>query len=143
MNETTFRYEVDGYNFDDAGEASSAVKRELKQLGLSAEIIRRASICLYEGEINMVIHAYGGTIDVTVTPERLTMILKDKGPGIPDVELAMREGFSTANDTARRRGFGAGMGLANMKRYADTIEVESEMGVGTTVRMVIELKVES
>jgi anti-sigma regulatory factor (Ser/Thr protein kinase) len=139
VSELVLHYEVEGANFSAAGEASSAVKRVLSRLGLSDKVVRRASICLYEGEINMVIHASGGVIDVTVFPDRLEMVLKDTGPGIRNLEEAMREGFSTASDSVRDLGFGAGMGLPNMKKYADDITVESEVGVGTTVRMVVRL----
>lgn len=140
MTETlTLHYDVDGDNFTAAGEASSAVKNVLKRLGLNDDLTRRAAICLYEGEINMVIHAHGGAIDVTVSPERIELVLEDKGPGIPDVEQAMLEGFSTASDRVRDLGFGAGMGLPNMRRYADTIEVTSRPGEGTKVVMTINL----
>ncbi len=137
MNEMMLHYEVDGDNFTAAGEASSAAKRVLKRLGLEDDMIRRVSICLYEGEINMVIHANGGTVDVTVHPDHIEMVLQDVGPGIPDIDKAMQEGFSTASDSVRDLGFGAGMGLPNMKKYADTMEVTTEMGVGTRVRMTV------
>ena len=132
-------YEVDGNDFTSAGEASSQMKRMLKQLGVDGGVIRRAAIAMYEGEINMVIHAEGGEIDVLVDPERITMILRDRGPGIPDVAAAMREGFSTAPDQIRSLGFGAGMGLPNMKRYTDDMNIESVVGVGTTVTMRVNL----
>ena len=128
-------YEVDGDNFATAGEASADVKRMLRQLGLPADFIRRVSIAMYEGEINMVIHAQGGKALVEITPEKVTVELADNGPGIPDINLAMQEGYSTAPDTIRSLGFGAGMGLPNMKRYTDDIEVRSEVGKGTTVRL--------
>ena len=132
-------YTVDGGNFTSAGEASVKVKRLLRQLGCSPETIRRVSIAMYEGEINMVIHANGGVADVIVTEEYIEIILADKGPGIPDVEQAMQEGFSTAPDDVRSLGFGAGMGLPNMKRYTDEMTIESEVGVGTTITMKINL----
>jgi len=103
----------------------------------SPEIIRRVSVAMYEGEINMVIHADGGTADVNVYCDRIEIILADKGPGIPNIELAMQEGFSTAPDNIRSLGFGAGMGLPNMKRYTDDMKIESEIGVGTTVTMTV------
>ena len=113
------------------------MKRMLKQLGVDGGVIRRAAIAMYEGEINMVIHAEGGEIDVLVDPERITMILRDRGPGLPDVSAAMKEGFSTAPDQIRSLGFGAGMGLPNMKRYTDSLEIQTELGVGTTLTMTV------
>jgi len=133
----TFHFDVDGENFSSAGEASVLVKKKLRQLGLSSEIIRRVSIAMYEGEINMVIHANGGSADVTVTDEDIVIVLADKGPGIPDIALAMQEGYSTAPENIRSLGFGAGMGLPNMKRYTDSFEIETEIGVGTTVKMTV------
>lgn len=130
-----FHYDVDGDNFTSAGEASVDIKKKLRQLGISPEVIRRVSIAMYEGEINMVIHARGGDADVYVTPESVEIVLADKGPGIENVELAMQEGFSTAPDNIRTLGFGAGMGLPNMKRYTDEMSIESTVGVGTTIRM--------
>ena len=130
-----FHYDVDGDNFTSAGEASVDIKKKLRQLGVSPEVIRRVSIAMYEGEINMVIHARGGDADVYVTPEAVEIVLADKGPGIENVELAMQEGYSTAPDNIRTLGFGAGMGLPNMKRYTDEMSVESTVGVGTTIRM--------
>ena len=134
-----FHFDVDGENFASAGEASIIVKKRIRQLGLSPEIIRRVSIAMYEGEINMVIHADGGTADVYVTPEEITMILADHGPGIPDVELAMQAGYSTAKDSIRSLGFGAGMGLPNMKKYTDSMEIDTTVGVGTTITMTVKL----
>lgn len=130
-----FHYDVDGDNFTSAGEASVDIKKKLRQLGVSPEVIRRVSIAMYEGEINMVIHARGGDADVYVTPETVEIVLADRGPGIENVELAMQEGYSTAPDNIRTLGFGAGMGLPNMKRYTDEMTVESTVGVGTTIRM--------
>lgn len=129
------KYNVPGDDFTRAGEASGAVKSQLKQMQLSPEIVRRVAIAMYEGEINMVIHAEGGTIEVSITPEYIEMVLKDKGPGIPDVEKAMQAGYSTAPDNVRNLGFGAGMGLPNMKKYTDEMKVETTLGVGTTVTM--------
>ena len=111
----TFRYEIDGDDFTRAGEASSSMKNKLKQLGLDSDVIRKVAIAMYEGEINMVIHADGGKITVTVSDTEITMVLSDTGPGIPDVEKAMQEGYSTARPEVRSLGFGAGMGLPNMK----------------------------
>ena len=131
----TFHFVVDGEDFTSAGQASVMVKKNLRQLGLPPEIIRRVSIAMYEGEINMVIHAGGGDADVNVTENYVEIILKDNGPGIKDIEQAMQEGFSTATDNIRSLGFGAGMGLPNMKRYSDYMNIESEVGIGTTITM--------
>ena len=129
----SYRFDVDGDDFTSAGQASVQVKKYLRQLGLSAEIIRRVSIAMYEGEINMVIHAGGGVATVKFLEDYIEIILEDRGPGIKDIELAMQEGYSTAPDQIRSLGFGAGMGLPNMKRYTDFMEIKSEVGVGTTV----------
>ncbi len=131
----TFHFSVDGEDFTSAGQASVMVKKNLRQLGLPPEIIRRVSIAMYEGEINMVIHAGGGDAYVNVTETCVEIILKDYGPGIKDIEQAMQEGFSTATDNIRSLGFGAGMGLPNMKRYSDYMNIESEVGKGTTITM--------
>jgi anti-sigma regulatory factor (Ser/Thr protein kinase) len=132
-----FHFEIDGENFSSAGEASVTVKKKLRQLGISPEIIRKVSIAMYEGEINMVIHANGGVADVTVTDDEIIIVLSDRGPGIKDISLAMQEGYSTARDNIRALGFGAGMGLPNMKKYTDTMEIETELGVGTTITMTV------
>jgi len=139
MEQLRLHYIVDGDDFTSAGEASSNVKRALRQLGIDSETIRRCAICMYEGEINMVIHADGGDAETIIDENEIKIILKDRGPGIPDIEKAMQEGFSTATQTVRELGFGAGMGLPNMKRYADKIDVETEIGKGTTVTMVIRI----
>jgi len=128
-------YEVSCEDFTRAGEASSDVKKKLRQMGVPPEAIRKVAIAMYEGEINMVIHARGGRITVGIDPECITMTLADVGPGIPDVEKAMQAGYSTAPDNVRNLGFGAGMGLPNMKKYSDEMEVTTELGVGTTVKM--------
>ena len=132
-----FHFDVDGENFSSAGEASVQVKRMLRQIGIPPEVIRRVSVAMYEGEINMVIHANGGDADVIVEPGKIIIVLKDVGPGIADIELAMQEGYSTAPENVRSLGFGAGMGLPNMKRYTDDMQIESEVGVGTTVTMTV------
>lgn len=129
------QYSVSPDDFTRAGEASSDVKSKLKQMGVSPAAIRKVAIAMYEGEINMVIHAYGGVIDVILSPEDITMILKDKGPGIKDIDKAMQAGFSTAPDNVRSLGFGAGMGLPNMKKNSDEMNIETELNVGTTVTM--------
>ena len=125
--------------FTRAGEASSDLKNILKQMGVSPDTVRKVSIAMYEGEINMVIHANGGVITVFVTPKEVTMILKDSGPGIPDIDKAMQAGYSTAPDNIRSLGFGAGMGLPNMKKYSDDMKIETELGVGTTVTMTVRI----
>ena len=133
-----FRYDVDGGNFTSAGQASVQVKKNLRQLGIDPETIRRVSIAMYEGEINMVIHAGGGEAEVIVSDSSITIILKDTGPGIANIEQAMQEGFSTAPGNIRSLGFGAGMGLPNMKRYTDRMEIDSAVGVGTTITMAVD-----
>ncbi|HIT56369.1 MAG TPA: anti-sigma regulatory factor [Candidatus Galloscillospira stercoripullorum] len=126
---------VEGGDLIGAGEASSKMKLALKKLDLPAEVIRRCAICMYEGEINMVIHANGGRAEVEISMDHVIIRMVDSGPGIPDLARAMEPGFSTAGEVARDLGFGAGMGLPNMKRYSDEMEVESTVGVGTTVTM--------
>ncbi len=134
-----FHYTVDGKDFISAGNASVQLKKNLMRLGIDPEIIRRVSIAMYEGEINMVIHAGGGEADVTVTENCIDILLSDNGPGIKDVDKAMSEGFTTANDDILSLGFGAGMGLPNMKKYTDYLEVKSEVGKGTSIRMRVNL----
>ena len=134
-----FHFDVDGEDFTSAGQASVQVKKNLRRLGISPETIRQVSIAMYEGEINMVIHAGGGEADVIVSEDKIEIILADKGPGIADVNLAMQEGYSTATDSVRSLGFGAGMGLPNMKRYTDEMTIDSVVGEGTTIRMVVNL----
>ena len=133
-------YEVDGENFASAGNASESVKRTLKQLGVSPASVRRVAIAMYEGEINMVIHAHGGKAEVEIYPDKVEIYLKDSGPGIADVDLAMKAGYSTATESIRSLGFGAGMGLANMKKYSDEVRIETAVGVGTTVFLRINLE---
>ncbi len=132
-----FTFQVDGDDFSSAGAASVQVKKHLRQMGFSPEIIRRVAIAMYEGEINMVIHADGGVATVDVTDDSIIMVLEDRGPGIPDVSLAMQEGFSTARDNVRSLGFGAGMGLPNMKKYSDSMNIETEIGKGTKITMTV------
>lgn len=134
-----FHFDINGDDFSTAGQASVQIKNNLRQLGLSPEIIRRVSIAMYEGEINMVIHANGGTADVKVYEDCIEIILADNGPGIKDIGMAMKEGYSTASDSTRSLGFGAGMGLPNMKRYTDDMRIDSTVGVGTTVTMKINI----
>lgn len=141
MNNDTIvlSYEVPADDFTRAGEASSNVKSRLKKMGVAPEVVRKVAIALYEGEINMVIHAFGGTIEVIVSPDEIVMVLKDQGPGIEDIDLAMQAGYSTAPDNIRSLGFGAGMGLPNMKKYTDDIKIDTVLGKGTTVTMKIYL----
>ena len=126
---------VDGDNFTMAGQASVAVKKNLRQLGISPDITRKVSIAMYEGEINMVIHAGRGVADVFVYEHMIEIILVDNGPGIANVELAMQEGFSTAPDQIRSLGFGAGMGLPNMKNHTDFMNIDTALGKGTKITM--------
>ena len=135
----TFRYEIPGDDFTRAGEASSDVKNKLKMMGVNNNVVRKVAIAMYEGEINMVIHADGGTITVDITDDNIRIVLADRGPGIADVEKAMEAGFSTAPENVRSLGFGAGMGLPNMKRYSDEMEIDTTVGVGTTVTMRIHI----
>lgn len=135
MEKIKLHYDVDSNDFSCAGEASGKIKKALKDLGFDAALIRNVAIAVYEGEINMVIHADGGVIDAEISPEKVTVVLKDKGPGIPDIEQAMTEGFSTAPENVRALGFGAGMGLPNIKKYSDTMHIDTEIGVGTTITL--------
>lgn len=137
MEPLILKYHVDGEDFGMAGEASSSVKKTLKQLGFSPEVIRRVAIAMYEGEINMVIHAEGGEATVEITEGAIRIVLSDRGPGIKDVNLAMQEGYSTAPEEVRNLGFGAGMGLPNIKKYSDDLKIETLLGVGTTLTILI------
>ncbi len=130
-----FRFDVEGGDFTSAGQASVQVKKNLRQLGFDAETIRRVSIAMYEGEINMVIHAGGGVAEVIVSEEYIEIILEDNGPGITDIDKAMQAGYSTATEQIRSLGFGAGMGLPNMKKNTDTMEITTKIGVGTRIVM--------
>ncbi len=133
-------FDIDATDFSAAGNASASIKKALRQLGLPVDIIRQVAIAMYEGEINMVIHADGGTADVEISPEHIKIILADRGKGIEDIELAMKEGYSTASEDIRNLGFGAGMGLPNMKKYTDEFKIESRLGVGTTVYMTVKIR---
>ncbi len=135
MDSIKLHYDVPGDDFTRAGAASGDVKRNLKTLGISPSVIRNVSIAMYEGEINMVIHAGGGEIDVEITENEIIMTLSDHGPGIENVELAMREGYSTAPDNIRCLGFGAGMGLPNIKKYTDEFGIDTKVGEGTTLNL--------
>ena len=135
----SLKYHVSPTDFTRAGEASSDVKNKLKKLGVPPEIIRKVAIAMYEGEINMVIHANGGDIFVDITPDAIHMELKDVGPGIEDIDKAMQAGSSTAPDDVRSLGFGAGMGLPNMKKNSDTMDIQTVLGQGTTVIMTVNM----
>ncbi|NLK71058.1 MAG: anti-sigma regulatory factor [Clostridiales bacterium] len=139
-NTITLKYSVSSEDFTRAGEASSDVKSKLKKMNLPPEVIRKVAIAMYEGEINMVIHANGGEITVEISPTEIVIILDDIGPGIKDIEQAMTAGFSTAPDNIRSLGFGAGMGLPNMQKYSDEMSIKSTVGVGTTVTMKVYIK---
>ena len=138
-----YRFTVPGDDFTKAGIASNAVKKTLKQLGIDPEAIRKFAVSLYEGEINLFIHAGGGEIEVVIDENRLEAVLTDEGPGIADLSLAMQDGWSTASEQVRGLGFGAGMGLPNMKKYSDELVVESTVGIGTTVRLAVNLRPET
>ncbi len=130
-----FKFEVEGGNFTKAGHASSEVKKILKQLNVDPRIIKRIVVALFEGEVNVVAHAHKGWIMVDIDTQKIEIIIEDEGPGIPDIEQAMKEGYSTASPRVREMGFGAGMGLSNMKRNADKLDITSTVGQGTTVRL--------
>lgn len=140
MTPIVLTYDVPSDDFTRAGEASSSIKNKLKQMGIAPNIVRNVAIATYEGEINTVIHANGGKITVTIDSESITIVIKDTGKGIPDIALAMREGYTTAPDDVRSLGFGAGMGLPNMKKYSDEFDIQSTVGEGTTVTMKIYMK---
>jgi len=136
----TYTYQISGEDFASAGAASSDIKKKLRQLGLPNPLIKRTAIAMYEAEINMVIHAGGGVTEVSIDPDRISMEFRDEGPGIPDVSLAMTEGWSTASDEARQLGFGAGMGLPNIERNVDSLDIDTAEDRGTTVRMILRLE---
>ncbi len=137
MDPVRLHYDISGSDFTTAGEASGKIKKTLKSLGFSPAVVRNVTIAVYEAEINMVIHAGGGAIDADIFPDRIEVVLKDEGPGIQDIDLAMQEGWSTAPENVRQLGFGAGMGLPNIKKYSDDLEIESEVGKGTTIRITV------
>ncbi len=124
-------YEIEAGNFTLAGEAASNIKKLLRQLGIDAKIVRKVSIAAYEAELNMVIHSLGGIMRLEITPKEIVLKARDDGPGIEDIELAMQEGYSTATELARELGFGAGMGLPNIKRCSDKLHLQSKLGQGT------------
>lgn len=135
----TYRYDISGDDFSSAGAASSAIKKKLRQLGLTPAVIKRTAIAMYEAEINMVIHAGGGRTEVSIEDDRITIVMIDQGPGIPDINMAMTEGYSTASDAARSLGFGAGMGLPNIEKNVDDLRIESTVGKGTVVTLTLRL----
>lgn len=128
-------FELEGGNFSNAGNASSQVKKVLKQLSVDPKIIKRIVVALYEGEVNVAAHAYRGKVIAEIDSEKIMICIEDEGPGIPDITLAMREGYSTASATVREMGFGAGMGLPNIKKNVDKLTIDSRVGEGTTVKM--------
>jgi anti-sigma regulatory factor (Ser/Thr protein kinase) len=129
-------FSIQGGDFTHAGHPSSEVKKVLKQLDIDGKTIKNIVIALYEAEVNVVAHAWKGTVDVEIDESKITILVSDEGPGIPDIEQAMQAGFSTASKEVREMGFGAGMGLPNMKKNTDELQIESEVGKGTTVKMV-------
>ncbi len=137
MGTVKYKYQIPSNDFIAAGEASSSVKKMLAQIGISSDKIKKAAIAMYEAEINAVIHANGGTAVVEVFADKVVINIVDNGPGIPDLELAMTEGFSTASDSIREMGFGAGMGLPNMKKYADELKIDTKVGFGTKVTITV------
>lgn len=130
-----FNFNIEGGNFSRAGTASSEVKKILKQLNVDSALIKRIVVALYEAEVNVVAHAWEGTMNVVLDGKTITVTITDKGPGIPDIGLAMQEGYSTASPEVREMGFGAGMGLPNIKKNCDQLNIESEVNVGTKVTM--------
>ena len=133
-------YEVHAGEFQTAGDASASIKRKLKQIGVDSAVLRRIAVASYEAELNLIIHSHGGQLKLEMTPSSIILVSEDVGPGIADLEKAMQEGFSTASEEARDLGFGAGMGLPNMKRNADGFSIESELGKGTRIEMDFNLK---
>lgn len=132
-----FEFNVEGGNFTKAGTASSQLKKILKQLNVDSKVIKRIVVALYEAEVNIVAHAYSGKVIIDISTDRIDMVLEDEGPGIPDISLAMQQGYSTASSAVREMGFGAGMGLPNMKNNCDELTITSEVGKGTIVKMAI------
>jgi anti-sigma regulatory factor (Ser/Thr protein kinase) len=131
-----FNYKVEGGDFSNAGNASSDVKKNLKKLNVSPKIIRRIVVALYEAEVNIVAHAYSGEINVNIDIDKIEIELNDKGPGIENIEMAMQEGYSTASQAVREMGFGAGMGLPNIKKNCDELIINSKVGEGTNLKII-------
>ncbi len=140
-NSLTYSFAVEAGDFNKGGDAAGKIKKILKLAGLPSTVIRRAAIIAYEAEMNIVIHSVGGALRLNLNPERVELIAKDSGPGITDVSLAMQEGYSTASDEIRALGFGAGMGLPNIRHNADHFAIESQVGVGTTLEVYIDVNV--
>jgi anti-sigma regulatory factor (Ser/Thr protein kinase) len=136
MKEMKFEFPIEGGDFIKAGYASSQIKKILNQLNLDPALIRRISVALYEAEVNVVAHAFKGAMKVFINPAKITIRVEDEGPGIPDIEKAMQEGYSTASEKVREMGFGAGMGLSNIKKNTDELNIKSVINKGTVVEMV-------
>ena len=132
-----YTFDIEEGNFTNAGQASGNIKKTLKQLNVNPASINRIGVALYEAEINAVAHAYGGKIDVDIDSDKITMVVADRGPGIPNIDLAMTEGYSTASKEVREMGFGAGMGLPNIKSNTDQLDIQTQLGVGTTITMTV------
>jgi anti-sigma regulatory factor (Ser/Thr protein kinase) len=139
QSEFQHTYRILGGDFTNAGRAAGRLRNILKQIGIPSAVIRRTATAAYEAEMNVVIYARRGELYFAVTPERITIIVKDQGPGIPDIDLAMQEGYSTASKEVQDMGFGAGMGLPNILRNVDRLEISSDVGRGTTVQFSIQI----
>ncbi len=131
-----FKFDIEGGNFSKAGTASSNVKKILKKLNVDPKLIKRIVVSIYEAEVNVVAHAYEGEMNVSISPEKIIVRIVDKGPGIPDIDLAMQKGYSTASPQVREMGFGAGMGLPNIKKNTNELNIKSKVGVGTEVELI-------
>ncbi|MCL6638134.1 MAG: ATP-binding protein [Firmicutes bacterium] len=140
QNVFTLSFNVTGMDFTTAGEAAAKIKTTLQQIGIAPGIIRRTVVVAYEAELNIVIHAYKGTLKSFIAPDSIEMVAEDEGPGILDIALAMQEGYSTAPEHIRQMGFGAGMGLPNIQKCADELDIRSEVGKGTRLKAVIYYK---
>ncbi|MFP4179514.1 MAG: ATP-binding protein [Spirochaetaceae bacterium] len=138
-----FEFSIEAGDFENAGRVSSEIKKILKELNINGKIVRKTVVALYESEVNVVGHSYGGNLYVDISSEKIHILVKDGGPGIPDIELAMSEGFSTADEEIREMGFGAGMGLPNIRKNTDYLDIRSEEGAYTEVEMEIKLTEEN
>jgi len=137
-----FEFDIEAGDFSKVGYASSQLKKIMKQLVGDHKIVKRVVVALYEAEVNVVAHAYSGKVIINIDTEKIEIQINDKGPGIPDIQLAMQEGYSTASEKVREMGFGAGMGLANIKNNTDEFHIDSEVGVGTSLTIIANLKTE-